>query len=246
MKYIAYVVLAIIFLVSCGKDSDSGTSASKIKTGILPLAVNNTWFYVDSSITVNSLQKSPKSMLRNRLSRCQTVQSLAKNTQSYDYVDSSLVKIDGTRTITVGQKLIILYKIKWFTQADTDNEDQSYWLERQEADGLYIYGFQVGEKDTLVKSMDLKYPVKEGDSWIRKVADYSATYNNWSVDFEEITCISTNTKFETPMGTYTCIVYSSSSGYDEYYVPKLGLVGNVGYADNYISLKSCIYDYKIK
>lgn len=112
------------------------------------------------------------------------------------------------------------------------------WFYRNYSDGLYIMGGRAPTDSVYAKLHYLKYPVQNGDSWTRPHLIFHILDQKFSIpDSHAYACIDTNALFETPFGTFTCIVYNHmepieeipAKQYDilEFYSRTIGKVGEI-------------------
>lgn len=138
--------------------------------------------------------------------------------------------------------------------------EEARWIYANLNDGLYYLG-GVAEKDTILfKSLYLKYPVKQGQTWQLPYVYYHRGKEQFvfTDSTTEYTCLSTKKTFSTEAGEFNCIVYHFREkpaedvlAYWEYYLyysPGIGLVGveiKSSY-DKRMITKVVLKDYKIK
>lgn len=128
------------------------------------------------------------------------------------------------------------------TYAATQSDSQiagAMWLYRNSDDGLHSCGGIVGSDTILLDFLYLKYPVKTGDSWqVPFLAyDYSKIGFLSSDSATNYTCSGTGEEFQTPIGTYRCLVFHWREKPEEdvqdywehytYFSPGIGMVGEV-------------------
>ncbi len=112
------------------------------------------------------------------------------------------------------------------------------WFYRNYSDGLYIMGGRAPTDSVYTKLQLLKYPVRKGDAWTRPHLIFHILDQKFSIpDSLSYACIDTNALFETPLGTFACIVYNHmepieeipGKEYDilEFYSRTIGKVGEI-------------------
>lgn len=216
-----FIILTAAFVLvfnSCNADSSDSN-----KGNILPLANGNEWVFSDSifSIASSKVSEGPRVSSVGRRSR-------SKRIQSYS-LDSSRTYVSDLLTISYQNKPVDVFAIKWFESLSSQPDGVSLtYFERNESEGLVIYGFGQAGRDTVLRSLDLKYPVKVGDAWLRTTAFFDNS--SWILFNDSVDCISTDYSYLTQIGTFDCIVYRTrigESAFYEYYVPEVGLIGNL-------------------
>ena len=119
-----------------------------------------------------------------------------------------------------------------------EQPDHRQFLYRNGADGLYKMG-EMTTDDTLIAPRFLhKYPVEVGDNWSNSEISGLASpglASNAKPTVTNYRCVAIDEPFNTPLGTYSCIVYAASyslgddvlqwSHYFFYFVPGIGPVG---------------------
>ena len=124
------------------------------------------------------------------------------------------------------------------------------WFFRNFNDGLYQMGGKVNDDSIYTKLLWYKYPVQKGETWESPDLVYNTLTNNFFInDSTTYTCTDSNVVFKTPLGNFSCIVYyhreidnegdviSITDIYD-YYLPNLGLVGEITYGYDKYSQRS--------
>ena len=190
---------------------------------VLPLAINNEWLYLDSSF-------------------------------SPSHVDSVRTRVTAKSTIHSGGSDVEVFGLRW-QQSFSDNTPDNLTaipLQKNETGGLFLYGFRLGSKDTLLgKTLDLEYPVSIGDTWDRMQMEVvvSPIHGSlWVFITNPTTCTSTTEIFTTPLKSYSCVVYESTFGpfsHSEYYAPNVGLVGWTSRMGGTIQSKGVLIGYKL-
>ncbi len=118
------------------------------------------------------------------------------------------------------------------------NVDPFEWFYRNEEDGLYLMGGKNTNDSAFVKLLYLKYPVKKGETWLYTDLFFDVYEEKYILDEPiQYTCIDTAAIFDTPLGSFKCIVYycreeiasdvSAEHDVYSYYAPNIGLVGIV-------------------
>lgn len=115
------------------------------------------------------------------------------------------------------------------------------WLLRNFDSGLYLMGGKYRNDSIYTKLIWYKYPVKKGDTWKSPHLVYDLVEQKYIIkDSTTYTCTETDALFETPLGSFTCIVYyhrvrihdydvDDTKDYYEYYKSGIGKVGVVTY-----------------
>ena len=114
------------------------------------------------------------------------------------------------------------------------------WLYRNYDDGLYLMGGIMPTDSVFMKLPLLRYPAKPGDSCIHPHLVYDLLLREYIIsDSVLYTCVDTSATFETPLGTFQCVVYFHREDLEEdvlakwdhydYYAPGIGLVGATKY-----------------
>jgi len=135
-------------------------------------------------------------------------------------VDSSTIYFDGD-------------SIKTFHMFDGFNYSWRYsksWLVANDSAGFSYYGTNYWIRDNVIgKSLIYKYPVMAGESWQALI--FFAGFSSVPSD---VICLSTNEKFNTPLGDMECHLYRypvidmDSYSFEYVYVKKgLGIVGYI-------------------
>ncbi len=139
------------------------------------------------------------------------------------------------------------------------------WLFWQDSTGYYGLG-GMSDKDTLInKSLLWEYPVEEGESWKSLILFFNKATQKFEYgDTIKYTCVSTNRKFDTPAGKFSCYVFyyrtdiapDVSGFYDVYdYVnPEIGIIGQEVFitieefreTESWLNKKAMLVDYFIK
>lgn len=241
MKKIAITLLAVSLMCWSCKKENSPVTPPPNPMDIVPLADHNEWRFVDS-LYGSKLKNA------NRI-HTESAMGHAYHSQGKTYessIDSFKAYVSGRRTIRYGGSDVELFTINWYESLPQSVPDSlaTLWLEHNESGGLYVFGFVQGTRDTIIsKSLDLKYPVTVGDSWVRPGAYYYYETNRWEVSADTMTCSSTSEQFATLQRTYSAVVYRGKSGdfeFSEYYVPNLGLVGSISEFSGTIQSKSVL------
>ncbi|MCH8838988.1 MAG: hypothetical protein IIA60_14535 [Candidatus Marinimicrobia bacterium] len=112
------------------------------------------------------------------------------------------------------------------------------WLFWNGPDGLYFMGGVSSFDSLTTKVLQLKYPVEVGESWMVPRMVYDGTFR--VADTVAYVCVDTDAPYETPLGTFQCVVYSYSIKpaedvldlwhYFAYYAPGVGRVGTLIYS----------------
>lgn len=120
-----------------------------------------------------------------------------------------------------------------------DNTQSEFeWLYRNFDDGLYTMGGKMPTDSIFTKILQLRYPVKKGETWRTPHLVYNLIERKYMIpDTITYTCVDTNVVFETPVGSFACIVYFHREKLDddvvgkadiyEFYSKEIGLVGTV-------------------
>lgn len=135
---------------------------------------------------------------------------------------------------TVKNEMVPYYSRVYVDQ--NGKADTLEWLFRNKSDGLYLLGGRAKRDSLFTSTLYLKFPVTKGEFWFFQ----GIVYNNYIEKFElnssfKYTCVSTDSTFQTPIGTFSCIVFHhrEKQAYDvleeidvyEFYTKQLGLIG---------------------
>lgn len=112
------------------------------------------------------------------------------------------------------------------------------WFYRNYSDGLYSMGGRAPTDSVYTKLQHLKYPVRKGDAWTRPHLIFHLLDQKFSIpESLAYACIDTNALFDTPLGTFACVVYNHmepieglpGKQYDilEFYSRTIGKVGEI-------------------
>ena len=133
------------------------------------------------------------------------------------------------------------------------------WLYDDDEDGLHAYGGIIDSDTLLTDFLYLKYPAKTGETWTVPILEYSWKERSFLMPDSSIlyTCVATNSKFETPAGTFFCYVYHWKEKPEEdvqdywehfrYFAPRVGMVGEViksSLVDSVI-YRIVLYDFEV-
>lgn len=127
---------------------------------------------------------------------------------------------------------------KVFVNPYTNGRSEFEWLYRNYDDGLYLMGGKMSTDSVYAGIRLFKHPAAKGESWTSPHLLYNLIEREYQIpDSTVYTCIDTNAVFETPLGTFSCVVYyhrelldedvSAKSDLYEYYSSEVGLVGIV-------------------
>jgi hypothetical protein len=120
-----------------------------------------------------------------------------------------------------------------------DNSRSEFeWLYRNYTDGLYQMGGTMPSDSIYTKILLYKYPAQKGETWKSPHLVYDLQQRKYLIpDTIAYTCVDTNAVFETPLGTFSCVVYYHWESIPEedvlyrwkilyeYYAKGIGLVG---------------------
>lgn len=213
--------IAIIFL-SVAMLSSCLTSSNG-GGAFFPLAVGNRWRMVDYTRENGTLKIS----------------------------DTSEIHVSKSTTVLVAGEHLAAYKINWYypLSVSISNPDSVFWIERMESDGLNLYGFSHGGVDTIFgKTMDIKHPALIGESWYRKVLNWTGL--GWVANITEVEMAQTDTLISTPAGRFHCFAvrtsYTAGSFNFEYYSPGIGPVAYKTISNDTLTAKSLLLSYSLK
>jgi len=129
-----------------------------------------------------------------------------------------------------------------YTNPYTNQQDSFEWLYRNYENGLYQMGGTTPTDSIYTKLLLYKYPVQKGETWTSPHLVYDFGGGKYVVpDSITYTCVDTNALFETPLGSFYCVVYYHREELPEedvldrwhfiyeYYSTIVGLVGMVTY-----------------
>ncbi|MFQ5730276.1 MAG: hypothetical protein ACE5GN_07940, partial [Waddliaceae bacterium] len=169
--------------------------------------------------------------------------------------DSVVVRIIGQTTVTFeGQSFDIF--IREFFHPRTNTAREAKWFDWNGEDGFYLLG-GMSSTDTLVhKVLQLKFPVEVGESWQVPLLVYNLIERRFMFeDTLTFTSVTTDTAFETLVGTFQCHVYhyQRSQGEDillledvfDYYAPGQGFVGREVKTVGILKSRVTLYDFQI-
>lgn len=173
---------------------------------IIPLAVGNTWAYIDSVYENGALAR----------------------------LDSGRVSITGTRTVNLaaGPRRVHLWNVH---RADGSPGALSLWLENR-PDGNYTVGAQQDTAAFAFETLHVKYPASPGERHplhflsFRSEGDAGDARLVPVIDTLETLVVSISETCATPAGTFACIHYRGLRGdevfADSWYAPGVGWVGS--------------------
>ncbi len=193
---------------------------------ICPLYMGKTWIYLDSSFSSSGT-----------LSR----------------VDSSMLGIVGKTSINYEGQNLELFQWNWINMATKKPAPYS-WLERNQGDGLNIYGgFFRNQPVILGKFLAQKYPVNAGNSWSSGRVTFTTSPDSMFrvADTITTTCTSVNQNISTPAGIINCYVYNYQRTYTSagktmtddvylYYAVNKGYIGMLSKTDGVVRFKKLL------
>ncbi|MBW6516166.1 MAG: hypothetical protein K0B81_06080 [Candidatus Cloacimonetes bacterium] len=176
----------------------------------------------------------------------------------YTWEEESKIEITGFRKVTYNGNEVIVFFWNWY-DIETDTPQNRKTLVRNEEEGLYYYGQQIGSTVSDIRRLlFIKYPVSLGDEW-----EY--------IDGVSIKCISVSTTIETPLGEIDCYAYeiipdtkedyralSSMLGINRessirneeitylYYKPEVGYVGMDIYEGEELVFKRRLAEFNVR
>jgi hypothetical protein len=132
-----------------------------------------------------------------------------------------------------------LFHVVWVNPS-TNQQDTYEWFFRNYPDGLYIMGGRMPTDSVYTALHYLRYPVTAGETWMCPHLVYEPNESKYMIaDTSTFRCVDTNARFETPVGTFFCVVYNHLQKSDpdvgadediyEYYSKNVGKVGSVTY-----------------
>lgn len=127
---------------------------------------------------------------------------------------------------------------KIFVNPYTNGRSEFEWLYRNYEDGLYLMGGKMSTDSVYTRIRLFRYPAAKGESWTSPHLVYNLIDREYQIrDSTAYTCVDTNAVFETPLRTFSCVVYyhresldddvSAKSDVYEFYSSGVGLVGIV-------------------
>jgi hypothetical protein len=170
---------------------------------IVPLAIGNTWAYVDSAYVGSDSVT----------------------------VDSTRIDVTGMRTVTVGgmERTVYVWNVR--DRATGQPGALSLWL-RDAADGNYTVGAVQDTASFLFETLHVKYPAVRGERYPTQFLSFRADGGALIpvVDTVEIEVVNLDTTCVTPAGSFACVHYRGrDSGIlfaDAYYAPGIGFLGS--------------------
>jgi hypothetical protein len=211
----SFLLLVALSHVGCQQSSEPRQLSEETSNGILPLKVGYYWQYETYALNEDSSTGLEIDRTNYRISRVS--------------FDPSQKNSDA---------LFHRVSVNPYSNAD----DTFEWLYRNYDDGLYEMGGTMPTDSIYTKLLLYKYPVQKGETWISPHLVYDLAEGKYMVpDSVTYTCVETSAVFETPLGSFSCIVYHHREklpeedvlnrwqGIYEYYSTRVGLVGIVTY-----------------
>jgi hypothetical protein len=158
------------------------------------------------------------------------------DTANLSFVDSFKIVITGSRVIQYHGSPVTVYSINWWQPMPKPDgiDSTTYWLERIEEGGLYVYGFSRLGRDTVIdKCLDIKEPVNVGETWVREFCFFNDSLDTWEPFYDTMTCVKVNTDVPTSAGVFACNFYRYNMGGLECYSPGIGAVAIIDSAAAY-------------
>jgi hypothetical protein len=192
---------------------------------ICPLFVGQSWRYVDSNYS---------------------------SAGTFTSMDSSKLAILGKGTYSVQGQSIELYQWNWINPR-TNKATPYSWLERNDNDGLSIYGGYFRNQPQLFpKALNIKFPVNAGETWFTPRVVFSTADSTFRIaDTVKYTCTSVSQNYITPAGVFNCYVYTYQRKYTSggqamtddnfyYYAKNKGYIGMIGKTNGILRFKKVL------
>lgn len=205
------VVLILLQQTACEQSVEVQPVPEEISEGILPLRVGYYWEYITYVLREDSSV------------------GLEFSRASYKVIRTSYHPSRINRDLLFHWVFINPYD---------NNQSQFEWFFRNYDDGLYLMGGRMPTDSISTQILELKYPVKKGESWKTPHLVYNLLERKYMIpDTITYTCVDTNAIFETPLGKFSCVVYYHREKLDEdvlgkadiyeYYSKEVGAVGSI-------------------
>jgi len=186
-------------------------SAPKVAPHLVPLAVGNTWIYLDSTRTQTD---GPDSIA----------------------TDSSLLAIIGTRIVTYEGVTDTVF-LENALRRPSETPSARFTYVRNGPHGYYTHGYADGSAEVFDKVLHVKYPAVTGErypTWFVSLrpGDSVGAAPVRVRDSLEIEVVNADTVCNVPAGRIRCIHYRGWRPgpvlhADAYYAPGLGFVGSI-------------------
>lgn len=153
----------------------------------------------------------------------------------FDKLEIKKMGITGASQIGYAGETIWVYHWAWYDMPE-DKAQIRRSLVRNEDEGLAYYGQKMGSSYTeFARRLFIKYPAEQGEEW---------TYTEGAL----IQCVSLETVYETPLGSFQAIEYRMTLGETVqylYYVPEVGYVGMIEKNNGVIVRKRGLKEYQV-
>ncbi|MFA7227734.1 MAG: hypothetical protein WC061_01765 [Melioribacteraceae bacterium] len=192
---------------------------------ICPLYVGQSWRYIDSNFS---------------------------STGAFTGADSSKLGIIAKGTYSVQGQNVELYHWNWINPKT--NKPQAYsWLERNNSDGLSLYGGYFRNSAQLFpKMLSIKFPVNAGDTWNSPRCVFNVNDSTFKIaDTVKYTSTSVSENFQTPAGVFNCYAYNYQRSYTSagqtmtdniysYYAKNKGYLGMIVKTNGIVRFKKVL------
>ena len=195
-------------LAGCAFDGLFG-DAKKPSVSILPLAVGNSWSYVDSAYYRD-----------------------ADGATDSIVVDSAFQGITGTRTVTLAAGPSTVYLSNALDRVTRRPVGLTTWLQDR-ADGNHTVGIEQGDASFTRETLHVKHPAAAGERYPTHFLEFRIEDDALVplVDTVEIEVVDVHRTCAVPAGTFACVQYRGwrpggvlhATGY---YAPGVGFLGS--------------------